>query len=65
MPSTEAQLRAAKKYRETHRDKFLERIYEWREENVDKQREYARRSMAKNYAWKCAIRDLHRCLLEN
>jgi len=63
MPSTEAQLRAAKKYRETHREKYLERIYEWREENLDKQREYARKSMAKNYLWKCAVRDLNKCLL--
>lgn len=62
MPSTPAQLRAAKKWRESHKEEYYERIDKWRESNTDKQREYARRSMAKNYTWKCAIRDLYRCL---
>jgi hypothetical protein len=63
MPSTEAQKRAAKKWRENHKEEYNKRIAEWRHKNIDLQREYSRRCMAKNYLWKSAIRDLMRCLL--
>ena len=63
MPTSEAQKRASKKWRANHKDKFNDAIYTWRESNPSKQLEYARKCMAKNYLWKCAIRDLMRCLL--
>jgi len=63
MPSTEAQKRAAKNWRA--RNPEPQKIFKkmWLETNHDKHLEYARKSMAKNYLWKCAVRDLMRCLL--
>ena len=63
MPSTEAQKRAARTWRAKHPETHKEAIYKWREVNHDKHLEYARKSMAKNYLWKCAVRDLMRILL--
>jgi len=64
MPSTPAQLRAAKKWRENNREVAIASVYKWREENGDKQRKYARKSMAKNYLWKCATKELNMCLID-
>jgi hypothetical protein len=64
MPCTEAQKRAAKKWRENNREEYKRRISEWRKEFPEAQNEYARKSMAKKYLWKCAVRDLFRCLYE-
>lgn len=63
MPSTEAQLRAAKKWRDNHKETHRKRCDEWLDDNYEKHLEYARKCMAKNYALKCALRDLMRCLL--
>jgi hypothetical protein len=63
MPSTEAQLRAAKKYRETHKETYRKRCDDWLDNNYEKHLAYARKCMAKNYALKSALRDLMRCLL--
>lgn len=64
MPCTEAQKRAAKKWRENHKEKYNKSISEWRKEFPEAQKEYSRRCMAKKYLWKCAVRDLFRCLYE-
>jgi hypothetical protein len=63
MPSTPAQLRAAKKWRENHKEIFRERCDDWLDNNYDKHLGYARKCMAKKYLLKCALRDLMRCLL--
>ena len=63
MPCTEAQLRAAKKWRENHRDLANQRSYEWKEVNIDKQREYARKCMKRRYDWNKASMEFFNILL--
>jgi len=63
MTSKEAKRLAAKKWRENHKEEYTRRISEWRKEFPEAQNEYSRRCMAKKYLWKCAVRDLFRCLL--
>jgi len=63
MPATEAQKRAGKKWHNKNIIAHRIMISEWQEENYDKQLAYARKCMAKKYLWKCAVRDIMRCLL--
>lgn len=63
MPTTEAQKRANKKWHDKNIERHKEMCDNWKEENYDKQLAYARKAMAKNYLWKCAVRDIMQCLL--
>ena len=63
MPSTEAQKRAAKKWRDNNKEIYIQGIYDWCEINIDKKRAYARKYATKKQLWTVASRELLRCLL--
>ena len=63
MPTSESQKRAGKKWHDKNIIVHRAMISQWQEENYDKQLSYARKCMARKYLWKCAVRDIMRCLL--
>jgi predicted transcriptional regulator YheO len=63
MPTSEAQKRANKKWRDNHKEEYIQSIYDWCKNNIDKKREYARRYATKKQVWIVASRELLRCLL--
>lgn len=63
MPATEAQKRAAKKWRDNHKEQKSILMNTWFENNIEKKREHARKYAHKKQLLLVACRELMRCLL--
>lgn len=63
MPATDAQRRATKKWRDNHKEEYIQGILDWCENNIDKKRAYARKYATKKQLWIVASRELLGCLL--
>jgi hypothetical protein len=63
MPATEAQKRAAKKWRDNNKEQKSILMNTWFEKNIEKKREHARKYANKKQLMLVACRELMRCLL--
>lgn len=62
MPCTEAQKEASKRWRARNREYFNGLTAQWKINNADKQREYARKCTYKRGLYKRACKELFNCL---
>jgi hypothetical protein len=64
MPATEQQKAAAQRWRDKNRERFNEMTMQWKSENADKQRAYARKCNLRRAAFKRACNELFNCLID-
>jgi hypothetical protein len=64
MPSSEAQIRASKKWNEKNKERVAKYKSNWVENNYDKHRESCRISMKKKYDLSCELKIFRKILLD-